>query len=87
MKNSGFVEGVVDPCLYMKKSSKGLVYIALYVDDNLMIGNMVAIDHAIASLKAKSWCSKLWKGCKTICPAKYKFLMIRKGPGYDSFIS
>ena len=39
LKSSGFVGGNIDPCLYVKKSMKGIVYIALYVDNNLMIGD------------------------------------------------
>ena len=70
LKNSRFVGCSTDPCLYMKKSAKGIVYVALYVDDNLMIGNMATIDGTIEALKNKSWCSKLQKGCRTTCPAK-----------------
>ena len=33
----GFTSGTVNTCLYMKKSMKGITYIALYVDDELMI--------------------------------------------------
>ena len=43
----------------MKKSAKGIVYIALYIDDNLMIGDMAAMDDAIEALKIKGWCSNL----------------------------
>ena len=31
LKSSSFVGGSIDPCLYVKKSAKGIVYIALYV--------------------------------------------------------
>ena len=34
----GFIGRSIEPCLYMKKSVKGIVYVALYIDDNLMIG-------------------------------------------------
>jgi hypothetical protein len=47
----GFEGGQVDPCLMMKKSDKGIVYIAIYVDDCLMVGDKAAIDDAIAGLK------------------------------------
>ena len=39
LKKLGFVGGNVDPCCYSKKKAKGKVYVALYVDYNLMIGN------------------------------------------------
>ena len=29
LKNLGFIRGNVNPCLYVKKSAKGLVYVAL----------------------------------------------------------
>ena len=34
----------------VKKSAKGIVYVALYVDDNLMVGNIAAIGDAIEAL-------------------------------------
>ena len=59
LKILGFLRGNVHSCLYVKKSAKGIVYIALYVDDNLMICDMAAIDDAIKALKNKGWCLKL----------------------------
>ena len=53
LKSSSFIGGNIDPCLYVKKSTKGIVYIALYVDDNLMIDDIAAIDDAIVALKLK----------------------------------
>ena len=51
LKRIGFTGGDVDPCLYMKKSKKGLVFIALYVDDNLMVSHPKAIVDAIEGMK------------------------------------
>ena len=51
LKKIGFTGGDVDPCLFMKESSKGLVYVALYVDDNLIVGHRAAIDDAIKQMK------------------------------------
>ena len=45
--------GVIDPCLFVCKSSKGTVIIAFYVDDNLMIGDTAAIVEVIQQLKQK----------------------------------
>ena len=70
LKNLQFIGGNVNPCLCVKKRSKGIVCIALYIHDNLMIGDMMVIDDANAALKVKGWCSKLWKSCGTTCPAK-----------------
>ena len=62
LKNLGFVEGNVDPCLYIKESAKGVVYIALHVDNNIMVGNMVAIDDAISALKSHRLVLKIMEG-------------------------
>ena len=50
LKNLGFVECNVDPCLYTKKGANGVVYIALYTDNNSIIGDITAIDDAITAL-------------------------------------
>ena len=51
LKKLGFVRGNVDICLYVKKGEKVLTYVALYLDDNLMVENVETIDEAIATLK------------------------------------
>ena len=62
LKNLGFVGGNFDPYLYVKKSSKGIVYIALYMDDNLMVGDVEAISHAISSIKSNGMVLKVVEG-------------------------
>ena len=69
LRNSGFIKGSINLCLYVKKIVKGFVCVALCIDDNLMIDNMAAIDDALEALK-KGWCSRLWKGCRITCPVK-----------------
>ena len=49
-----FIGGNVNPCLYVKKSEKDIVYVALFEGDNLMVGNLEAIDEAIMVLKENS---------------------------------
>ena len=44
LKKEGFIECNDDPCLYMKKTEKDAVYIASYMDDNLVIGNPETIE-------------------------------------------
>ena len=51
LKKIGFSGGFIDPCLFSRKNENGLVLIALYVDDNLMIGHSEAINEAIAQLR------------------------------------
>ena len=48
LKSLGFVRGSIDPCLC-------IVYVALYVDDNLMIGDIATIDDAIEVLTNRGW--------------------------------
>ena len=59
LKSSSFIGGSINPCLYVKRSTKCIVYIALYVDDNLMIGHIAAIDNAILALKIKGLVLKI----------------------------
>ncbi len=40
----------MNPCLFVKRNEKGLVYIALYVDDNLLVGHPEAIEQVIQEL-------------------------------------
>jgi hypothetical protein len=49
----GFILSPVDPCLLYKKDENGTVYLCLYVDDVLCIGNSKAIDEAIKLIKTK----------------------------------
>ena len=62
LKSSGVEGGSIDSCLYVKRSAKGIVYIALYVDDNLMVANKAAMDDAILALKNKGLVLKVVEG-------------------------
>jgi hypothetical protein len=55
LKELGFEGGQVDPCLMMKKNDKGIVYIAIYVDDCLMVGDKATIEDVIAGLKTSGF--------------------------------
>ena len=61
----------MDTCLYIKKSVKGTVYVALYVDDNLMVGNIEVIDDAITAII-------LWYWLQDYLSCKIKFSMDKK---------
>ena len=60
-KKAGFSRGNVGLCIY-KKSTKGIVYIGLYVDDNLMVGNSETIDQALESLQKHGLVLKVMEG-------------------------
>ena len=51
LKECGFARSSVDPCLWIKYSNQGIVLIAIYVDDCLMIGTDSDIDAVIEKLK------------------------------------
>ena len=59
LKSSSFVGGSIDPCLYVKKSANGIVYIDLYVDNNLIVGNITTINDAIKALNSKGLVLKI----------------------------
>ena len=61
LNSLGFIGGNINPCHYVKKSAKGIVYI-LYLDDNLIIGNILAIDDTIEALKSKGLVLKIVEG-------------------------
>ena len=59
LQGIGFVGGIIDLCLFVRKSLADIVYIALYVDDNLMIGNPKAIDEVISFLRKNNLVLKI----------------------------
>ena len=73
LKILGFVGGNINPCLYIKKSAKGIVYKALYLDDNLMVGNIDAIDNAISAVKTDELVLKVMERLQDFMSYKIKF--------------
>ena len=67
-----FCGGSIDPCFYVKKSTKPILYVALYIDDNLMIGNSATIDDAILALKNKGLVLKIMEGLQDYLSYKIK---------------
>ena len=50
LKGLGFMGGDVDPCLMVKQSDVGIVYIGIYVDDCLLVGDIVVIEWTVDAL-------------------------------------
>ena len=75
LKNLGFVGDNVNPCLYIKKSAKGISYITLYVDDNFMVHDVEAIDNVISAIKNNVLVLKVMEGLHDYLSCK----IIRKG--------
>lgn len=47
LKEIGFKQSEVDPCLFVRRNELGIVYIAIYIDDCLYIGDKAALDNVI----------------------------------------
>ena len=47
LKSIGFIGGDAERCLFCRKTNKGVCFVVLYVDDNLLVGQQVAIDDEI----------------------------------------
>ena len=59
LRNIGFVGGYADPCLMVRKNGNGVVYIAIWVDDSLLIGHNAAIEQTIKDLQANGFGLKI----------------------------
>ncbi len=46
----GFIQSAADPCLYVRWDDMGIIYIAMYVDDCLCMGDNKAIRNKIAKI-------------------------------------
>jgi hypothetical protein len=55
LKNIGFTGGYADPCLMTYRSEKGIVYIALYVDDCYCVGHEEAIQDTIKQIISRGF--------------------------------
>jgi hypothetical protein len=51
LKGCGFQGNSVDPCLWTKYTEHGIVFVGIYVDDCLVIGNENGINDVINGLK------------------------------------
>ena len=79
LQTSGFVGGSVYPCFFVKKSVKDVVCIALYADNNLMTGDMAAIDNVIEALKNKGLVLKIVEGLQDYLSCNINFPIIKRG--------
>ena len=51
LRKSGYVGGDFDTCIVVKKSEKDTIYVTLHEDNELMIGDVEAINKATTALK------------------------------------
>ena len=64
--------------IHVQKSEKGIVYVALYIDKNLMTGNIEAIDKAITAFKENGLVWKTVKWLQDYMSCEVKFSMDKK---------
>jgi hypothetical protein len=58
VKGFGFIKNVDEPCVYKKVSGSVIVFLVLYVDDILLIGNDIPMLEVIKSSLRKSFSMK-----------------------------
>jgi hypothetical protein len=58
VKEFGFIKNVEEPCVYKKDSGSTVIFLVLYVDDTLLIGNDIPMIEVIKSLLRKSFSMK-----------------------------
>ena len=63
---------------------KGVVYIVLYIDDSLMIGDMAAIYDTITVLKSNRLVLKVMEGLQSYLSCEINSQKIKRGLGWDS---
>ena len=78
LKKVLFNEGNIDSCLCVKKSKENVVYIALDIDDNLMVGNTEAIDEVIEALQENGPVFKVIEGLQNDLSFKVSFSSNKK---------
>ena len=79
LKQIGFEGGEVDPCLQVRESTKfGRVYIALYVDDNLIVGKEEAINEVIQELRDEGFTLKIEDDLKDYLSCEIEFIKNKK---------
>ncbi len=54
----GFNGREVGSCFFRKRYEKGVVFVAIYVDDNLIVGHPKAIEDTIEQVEKESICCK-----------------------------
>jgi hypothetical protein len=55
LKSIGFVQSVAEPCLLIRRSSKGIVMLVIHVDDCFTVGNIEAIQETIKLIEEKGF--------------------------------
>ena len=75
----GIIRANVDPCLNMKKSAKGIIYIDLFVNNNFIVGNCETIDEAIEALWGNGLVLKVIEILKDYLSCELMFSLDKRG--------
>ena len=59
LRKIGFEGGYPDPCLMTRRNKNGVCFIAIWVDDSLLVGDKAAIDQTIQDLQGEDFRLKL----------------------------
>lgn len=59
LRSMGFKGGYPDPCLTTRKNENGICFIAIWIDDSLLVGHPKAIQQTIEDLKREGFDLKL----------------------------
>ena len=81
LQKLGFKGGYADPCLMMKKNEKGICYIAIWVDDLLLVGDEELIDDVIEGLEKQGFKLKKEDNLNDYLSCQIK-LDVKKGIGW-----
>ena len=73
LKKSEFIGSIINSCLHANKNNEGEAYIALYVDNNLMVGDSKAIDDAITAIKENGLVLEIVEGLQDYLFFEVKF--------------
>ncbi len=73
LKSIGFKGGDVDSCLYTNRDKNRLIYVDLYVDDNLLIGDEKATKETIKALKKAGLVLKVYDSLENYLSCEIKF--------------
>jgi hypothetical protein len=78
LQTIGFLGGNADPCMMVQRNNKGVCFIAIWVDDLLLIGHDDAIEQTIHNLKAHGFGLKIEGELDDYLSCKITFLKDNK---------
>ncbi len=81
LQKIGFNGGQVDPCLFWKQYEKDVVFVTIYVDDNLIVGHPKAIENTIEQLRKNGFVVKVEDDLRDYLSVKFNSTLIEQKHG------